>query len=134
MPYSFWNELSQISGTGVIVPAGPFPGGSFVISAIDNANLSSVNPTNYPKSRNFSENPSAGIVYIFTPGPEAGTIRVYSFTSSGVLSNLWRVPTAEGSPLVPIGTTYSTLNEVINACGSAGCIFWDNSGAPKVNA
>jgi hypothetical protein len=134
MPYSFWNEATPVTGTGTIQPAGPFPGGSLFITAIDNANLNTVNPTNYPKSRNFISNPSAGIVYIFTPGPEAGVIRVYSFTSSGVLSNLWQVPTAEGNPLVPIGTTFSTLNEVINACGSAGCIYWDSAGAPKVNA
>ncbi len=132
MPFSFWNETSQVSGTGTLNPTGPWPGGSgFVLTAIDNTNLNSVSANDRAKSKNFTSNPSAGNCLIVTPGPEAGVIRVYAFTTTSVLTNLWRVPIPTG-PLVPIGTTLGTINDVISACTNAGCIYFDQNG-PDVN-
>jgi hypothetical protein len=128
MPFSFWNETSQITGTGTLTPTGPWPGGSgFVLTAIDNTNLSSVSANDRAKSKNFTSNPSAGNCLIITPGPEDGIIRVYAFTTTSVLTNLWQVPTPIG-PLVPIGTTFNTINEVVGTCTNEGCIYFDQNG------
>jgi hypothetical protein len=132
MPFSFVCSDSGIGGvSGIIRPAGEFQGTSLEIGALDNSSFN--NWGSYKVlARNYTSNPTAGNCLVMTPGPEDGVIRAYAFTATEVLTNLWRVPDGSGNPIVPVGTTYSTTNEVINACASAGCIYFDQNGPDVV--
>ena len=132
MPFSFVCSDAGIGGvSGIIKPAGDFPGTTLEIGALNNdafGNWGSYRPL----ARNYTSNPSVGNCLIMTPGTADGVIRAYAFTTTTVLTNLWRVPDGSGNPIVPIGTTYSTLNEVINACAAVGCIYFDQNGPDVV--
>jgi len=134
MSYSFVSSTAAVqSVASVIIPAGVFQGSSFYIGALDDSNFANWGGTLGPKARIFPSNAAAGQSMVVTPGPEDGVILVYSFSSSDILNNLWQVPDGAGEPLVPIGTTFGTLNDVINACGTAGVIYFDSTG-PKTTA
>lgn len=76
----------------------------------------------------ISDNPTATLVHIVAPTATQGVIRVYAFSSSTVLTNLWQVPDGAGNPIIPIGTTLSTINDAATACSNAGCILFNSAG------
>jgi len=53
---------------------------------------------------------------------------MFSFSVTTILTRLWQVPDGLGNPIVPIGTTFGTINDVKAACGNAGCIYFDVNG------
>ena len=130
MPFSF---LCDAQGTvqsisGVTLPINPnFVGTTNIIGGLSNASI-----TNWEgqiaKTRNFPADPSAGNCLIVVPTATQGVIRTYAFTQANVLSNLWRVPDASGNPIISVGTTLADIAAVKNACGNAGCIYYDNTG------
>jgi hypothetical protein len=72
----------------------------------------------------------------FPSGPFNGTTNIIGGLSNASIAN-WGIQIvktrnfatdASGSPIVPIGTTYSTINDVKAACGGAGVIYYDNNG------
>ena len=75
-----------------------------------------------------AESPAGTVVHVVSPTATQGVIRVYGFSSTTVLTNLWQVPDGAGSPLVPVGTTFNTINEAANACSGAGCILFNSAG------
>ena len=75
-----------------------------------------------------ADNPTATLVHIVAPTATQGVIRVYAFSSSTVLTNLWQVPDGDGNPIVPIGTTFNTINEAATACSQNGCILFNSAG------
>jgi hypothetical protein len=72
------------------------------------------NERNKPLARNYPTNPSLGNCLIITPTTNDGEIKAYAFVINDVVNNLWQVPNNDGTPLVPIGTTYGSINDVIN--------------------
>jgi hypothetical protein len=75
-----------------------------------------------------ADNPTATLVHIVAPTANQSVIRVYAFSSSTVLTNLWQVPDGDGNPIVPIGTTFGTINDAAVACSNAGCILFNSAG------
>jgi len=129
MPFSFLcDDAGTVQGiSGITFPSGPFNGTTNIIGGLSNASIANWgNPI--VKTRNFATDPSVGNCFIIAPTSTQGQIRVYAFSQASILTNLWRVPDASGSPIVPIGTTYSTINDVKVACGAAGVIYYDNNG------
>lgn len=82
---------------------------------------------NIVKVRN-SDNPTGTVCYVVAPTATQGVIRMYSFSTTTILTRLWQVPDGNGNPIVPIGTTFSTINDVKVACGGAGVIYFDVNG------
>ena len=76
----------------------------------------------------ISDNPTATLVHIVAPTATQGVIRVYAFNSSTVLTNLWQFPDGAGNTIIPIGTTFNTINEAAGACSNAGCILFSLAG------
>ena len=79
------------------------------------------------KVRN-SDNPTGTVCYVVTPTATQGVIKMFSFSVTTILTRLWQVPDGLGNPIVPIGTTFGTINDVKAACGNAGCIYFDVNG------
>ena len=75
-----------------------------------------------------ADNPTGTVVHVVAPTATQGVIRVYGFSSTTVLTNLWQVPDGAGQPIVPIGTTFNTISEAAGACSNAGCILFNISG------
>ena len=130
MPFSF---LCDAQGTvqGVSSITTPlnttFAGTTNIIGGLSNTSITNWS-SNINKTRNFPADPSAGNCVIITPTATQAVIRVYAFTQAAILTNLWRVPDASGTPIVPVGTTYGAINNVKIACGSVGVIYYDNTG------
>lgn len=82
---------------------------------------------NIVKVRN-SDNPTGTVCYVVTPTATQGVIKMYSFSTTTILTRLWQVPDGAGNPIVPIGTIFGTINDVKAACGNAGCIYFDVNG------
>jgi hypothetical protein len=134
MPFSFvCSDPGVLSVTSAIVPGGIPAGTTNRVVALDNANFNNWGDTYKPLARNYPTNPSLGNCLIITPTTNDGEIKAYAFVINDVVNNLWQVPNNDGTPLVPIGTTYGSINDVINAVGNAGCIYFDQTG-PQVEA
>lgn len=130
MPFSFLcDTLGTIQGvSGITAPINTsFSGTTNVIGGLSNASIANWG-ANIVKTRNFASDPSAGNCLVVTPTAAQGVIRVYAFSQASILTNLWRVPDASGNPIVAVGTTFATIADIKQACGNAGCIYYDNTG------
>jgi hypothetical protein len=134
MPFSFvCSDPGVLTIPSAIVPGGNPPGTTNRLVALDNTNFANWGDTYKSLARNYPTNPSLGNCLIITPTTNDGEIKAYAFVINDVVNNLWQVPNNDGTPLVPIGTTYGSINDVINAVGNAGCIYFDQTG-PQVEA
>lgn len=130
MPFSFLCDAQATvqAVSGVTTPLNTnFAGTTNIIGGLSNASITNWS-SNINKTRNFPADPSAGNCVIITPTATQAVIRVYAFTQAAVLTNLWRVPDANGTPIVPVGTTYADIAAVKAACGNFGCLYYDNTG------
>lgn len=122
------DTLSSVQSiSGATLPAGQLAG----LNDRAICGLVSTSFANYGASivkvRN-SENPTGTVCYVVAPTANQGVIRMYSFSTTTILTRLWQVPDGSGNPIVPIGTTFGTINDVKAACGNAGCIYFDVNG------
>ena len=121
------SDAGVASVSGVTVPAGTFNGTTNKVAGLANSSFSNWGGTYGPKVRN-ADNPTGTGVLIITPSTTDAVVRVYAFDTTTVLTRLWQVPDATGAPIVPVGTTYGTINSVKAACGAAGVIYFDVNG------
>lgn len=113
--------------SGATIPVGTLPGlTDRAICGLISTSFANFG-INIAKIRN-SDNPTGTVVHIVVPTANQGVIRVYAFSSTTVLSNLWQVPDGEGAPIVSIGTTFNNISEAATACSNAGCILFNVSG------
>jgi hypothetical protein len=120
-------EATVQSISGATLPIGTLPG----LTDIALCGLISTSFANFGVNITkikVADNPTATLVHIVAPTATQGVIRVYAFSSSTVLTDLWQVPDGDGNPIVPIGTTFNTINDAAATCSTAGCILFNSAG------